>query len=240
MLTVAYRTLDVKRGDVVLDLGCGQGRHTYEALRRGAHVVGVDLDPKVLPDVRAMCAGMAIEGEADPRQMAAFARGDATRLPFADSSFDKIIVSEVLEHIPTDESAMAEIARILKPGGVAAVSVPRFWPERVCWALSEDYHSNEGGHVRIYTRSELVSKLTRAGLEPVNLHHAHALHSPYWWIKCAVGVEKKNAVLPRMYQRFLEWQITAGPRPVDLLERALNPVLGKSLVVYLMKPKATA
>jgi SAM-dependent methyltransferase len=237
MLTVAYDVLDIRRGHLVLDLGCGEGRHTYEALRRGAHVVGVDLDTRVLPDVRAMCAGMAIEGEADPRQTAAFARGDATGLPFKVGSFDRIIVSEVLEHIPSDEQAMNEIARVLKPGGLAAVSVPRFWPERVCWALSDDYHSNEGGHVRIYRRDELVSKLIRNGLEPVGQHHAHALHSPYWWLKCASGVENRKASLPKLYHRFLVWQITSGSRPVDLIERALNPVLGKSLVVYLAKPR---
>ncbi|MEA2434630.1 MAG: hypothetical protein QOG54_2087 [Actinomycetota bacterium] len=235
MLTVAYDKLDIRRGDLVLDLGCGEGRHTYEALRRGAHVVGVDLDARVLPDVRAMCVGMAIEGEADPRQTAAFARGDATKLPFKSGSFDRIIVSEVLEHIPSDERAMQEIARILKPGGLAAVSVPRFWPERVCWALSDDYHSNEGGHVRIYRRTELEGKLTGAGLQPVDVHHAHALHSPYWWLKCAAGVENKQAPLPKLYQRFLEWQITSGSPQVDLFERVLNPVLGKSLVVYATK-----
>ena len=240
MLTVAYDKLDIRRGHLVLDLGCGEGRHTYEALRHGAHIVGVDLDDRVLPDVKAMCAGMASEGEADPRQSAAFARGDATKLPFADGSFDRIIVSEVLEHIPSDERAMAEIARILKPGGLVAVSVPRFWPERVCWALSDEYHANEGGHVRIYKRSELVEKLSCTGLEPVEVHHAHALHSPYWWLKCAAGVENRNAALPKIYHRMLVWQITSGSRPVDLFERALNPVLGKSLVVYLAKPKATA
>jgi SAM-dependent methyltransferase len=240
MLTVASERLDIRRGHLVLDLGCGEGRHTYEALRRGAHVIGLDLDARVLPDVRAMCAGMAIEGEADPRQTAAFARGDATKLPFADGAFDRIIVSEVLEHIPSDERAMTEIARILKPGGLAAVSVPRWWPERVCWALSDDYHSNDGGHVRIYRKTELVDKLMRTGLEPVGLHHAHALHSPYWWLKCASGIENQKAPFPRLYHRFLVWQITSGSRSVDLFERALNPVLGKSLVVYLAKNEATA
>jgi hypothetical protein len=57
-------------------------------------------------------------------------------------------------------------------------------------------------------------------------------------LKCAVGVDDRDAPLPKLYQRFLEWQITSGSKPVDAFERALNPVLGKSLVVYLRKPEA--
>ena len=62
------------------------------------------------------------------------------------------MASEVLEHIPDDVTAMAEIARVLKPGGRVAVTVPRYGPERICWALSDEYHANEGGHIRIYRR----------------------------------------------------------------------------------------
>lgn len=65
--------------------------------------------------------------------------------------------------------------------------------------------------------------------------HAHALHSPYWWLKCAVGVEKENA-LTRAYHRLLVWDMMKRPRLTVTAERLLNPVLGKSLVLYLRKP----
>ena len=122
-----------------------------------------------------------------------------------------VIVSEVLEHIPEDERAMAEIARVLRPGGTAAVTVPRWWPEQVCWALSREYHDIPGGHVRIYRGSKLANRLAGAGLTPVATGFAHALHAPYWWLKCAVGVNRE--VLPvRTYHRLLVWDITSGPR----------------------------
>ena len=135
-----------------------------------------------------MLAAMRAEGEACPPAQAAAVTADATRLPFPDGAFDAIIVAEILEHVPDDTAAMNEIARVLRPGGTVAVTVPAWLPERICWALSTEYHEVPGGHVRIFTRAELTAKLAAAGLTPTGTHHAHGLHSPYWWLKCAVGV----------------------------------------------------
>ena len=70
-----------------------------------------------------------------------------------------------------------------------AVTVPAWLPGRVCWRLSDEYHAPyvPGGHVRIYRAGQLRDKLRAAGIEPASSHHAHALHSPYWWLRCAIG-----------------------------------------------------
>ena len=91
-------------------------------------------------------------------------RADARRLPFDDGEFDVVIAAEVLEHIHEDSAAIAELRRVLRPGGLIAVTVPRWWPERVCWALSREYHDVPGGHVRIYRRGQLADRLRRSGL----------------------------------------------------------------------------
>jgi hypothetical protein len=67
------------------------------------------------------------------------------------------------------------------------------------------------------------------------LHHAHALHTGYWWLKCAVGVRDDRHPLVRAYHRVLVWDITARTPFTRVPERLLNPVLGKSLVVYCRK-----
>jgi SAM-dependent methyltransferase len=237
MLTVDYDRLDVQPGDRVLDLGCGAGRHAYGAVRRGADVVALDYSLDEVQTVIGTFGAMVAAGEVPRGVTATAVRGDLLTLPFPDNSFDKVIAAEVLEHIPADERAMAEIARVLRPGGRAAITVPRWLPERVCWALSDDYHSNPGGHVRIYKGSELTAKLSKVGLQSYGSHHAHGLHAPYWWLKCAVGVERDH-VLPRLYHRMLVWDITANPVATRVVDRALNPLIGKSLVVYLRKPKA--
>jgi SAM-dependent methyltransferase len=236
VLTVDFGKFPIGPGHRVLDLGCGAGRHAFEAYRRGAHVVAADLDLGELAPVNGMFAAMRAEGEAGPRAEAAAVTADATGLPFPDGSFDRVVAAEILEHVPDDSRALAEIARVLRPGGIAAVTVPSWLPERVCWALSREYHEVPGGHVRIFTRAELNEKLTWAGLEVTGSHHAHGLHSPYWWLKCAVGVHDDAHLAVRGYHRLLVWDIMRRPALTRVTEAALNPVIGKSLVIYARKP----
>lgn len=240
MLTFDFETLDVQSGHRLLDVGCGNGRHTYEALKRGAHVVSLDLDPEPLAKVGAMVAALKLEGQLPPEARWIGVVGDALQLPFDEGTFDLVVASEVLEHISEDEAAMQEIARVMRPSGRAAVSVPRFWPEIVCWALSGEYRTNPGGHVRIYRFSQLVGRLRRAGLKLHGGGHAHALHSPYWWLRCLFGVEDERSPLPRLYHGFLVWEMTSGGRATRALERTLDPVLGKSLVLYVDREGATS
>jgi hypothetical protein len=103
--------------------------------------------------------------------------------------------------------------------------------------LSDEYHAPKsvGGHVRIYSETELTAKLRSAGLVVTGSHHAHALHSPYWWLKCAVGPRRDNHKLVAAYRRFLEWDIIKQPRSMKIAERALSPLLGKSLIIYARK-----
>jgi SAM-dependent methyltransferase len=233
VLTVDFTRFPIAAGEQVLDLGCGFGRHAFEAYRRGAHVVAVDRSLDEVAQVTAMFKAMAVEGEAPAGTAARAVRADLLALPFPDASFDVVMASEVLEHIPGDEMAMAEIARVVRPGGRVAVTVPRFWPERVCWALSNDYHDVAGGHVRIYRGDVLAERLQRAGLVPNGSHHAHALHAPYWWLNCALG---KESLPSRTYHRMLVWDIMRKPLVTRVAEQVLNPVLGKSLVMYAEKP----
>lgn len=237
MLTVDFDLFSVTPGERILDMGCGGGRHAFALYRLGANVVALDMDEKELADVAAMFEAMAQEGEAPVGATATAVRGNAYSLPFEDNSFDKIIAAEVMEHLPEDTLAMAELTRVLKPGGVIAVSVPRWLPEKVCWALSDEYHEVEGGHVRIYRGDLLKERLTQTGLEPLADHHAHGLHAPYWWLKCAVGVDNDNNPLVKAYHRLLVWDMMSAPKLTRIAERSLNPLIGKSYVVYLRKPE---
>ena len=236
MLTVDLDRLRVAAGDRLLDMGCGGGRHAFAALRRGARVVAFDADLGELKQVRDMVDAMRAEGEVPAAGTGLALQGDALALPFIDGAFDRIIAAEVLEHIPDDARAIAELARVLAPGGRMAVTVPAAFPERINWALDDDYHDFPGGHVRIYRQGELEHRLSAAGLVVLGSQRVHALHSPYWWIRCAGGVNNADRLLARKYHDLLVWQIMKNPRVLRWADSALNPVLGKSLVIYVARP----
>jgi SAM-dependent methyltransferase len=235
LLTLDYDRLDVRAGMDVLDLGCGEGRHTFEAYRRGADVVSLDLSHADLATTRTWTGAMDLGDETPAGTRTAPVVADLRALPFGDASFDRVIASEVLEHIEDDATAVSELARVLKPGGRAAITVPRWLPERICWALSDEYHANEGGHVRIYRASELARLCGDAGLEHTGTGYAHALHSVYWWLMCMCRMQSQ-AFVARTYHRLLVWDIMKKPRITRAVEQALNPLIGKSVVLYLHKP----
>jgi SAM-dependent methyltransferase len=240
LLTVDFEQFPVGQGDRVLDMGCGGGRHAFALYKRGADVVAFDMSFEDLAEVRSMFAAINLAGEAPDTASANAIRGTAYSLPFADGTFDRIIAAEIMEHLPEDELAMSELFRVLKPGGLIAVTVPRWLPEKVNWALSEDYHNVPGGHIRIYKGTELRAKLEKQGLEYQGQHHAHGLHAPYWWLKCAVGVRNDNHPLVKAYHRLLVWDMVKAPLATRLAEKVLQPLVGKSFIVYLRKPLESA
>jgi SAM-dependent methyltransferase len=240
VLTVDYGRLRLQAGERLLDIGCGFGRHTYEAVKRGASVVACDLGVSALEGVRSIVGAMALDDEIPDGVAFVAVNGDATALPFPDNSFERVIASEVVEHITDDVRAFSELARVLRPGGMLAVTVPAWFSERLCWALSDEYPAprSPGGHVRIYSRASLRERLYHAALEPTAAHHAHALHSPYWWLRCAVGPHRPietNRVVDA-YHRLLCWEIEKQPGSLRLFGRLLDPLIGKSLVMYACKP----
>ena len=212
MLTVDFGRLPVGPGDRVLDLGCGAGRHAFEALRRGAHVVALDADAAELREVagddRGHAGGGRDPGQARPPRAVC---GDATAMPFPDGAFDRVIAAEVLEHIPADQHALGEIARVLRPGGAAGrdraglaagadlLAAVRRLPQHARRPRPDLHPGGDGGQAGA------------AGLRVGGHHHAHGLHSPYWWLKCAVGVHDDDHPLARAYHRLLVWDIMQRP-----------------------------
>ncbi len=237
MLTIRFDRLGVQPGDLVLDAGAGFGRHAFELARLGANVVALDYAAEEVLTTRGTFGAMVEAGEMDEARYVGALQGDATRLPFRDGSFDRVITSEVLEHIQDDVAAIGELVRVLRPGGTFAATVPTWYPEKLNWFLSDEYHAPKsiGGHVRIYSATELKAKLRTAGLTVTGSHHAHALHSPYWWLKCAVGPRNEDHPAVRRYRQLLEWEITEQPGSLKVVERTLAPVLGKSFIVYGVK-----
>ncbi len=235
MLTVDYDLLDVRPGHWVLDAGCGAGRHSFEAFFRGSSICAMDYD---IGEVKKVVFALHNACEKDPDHKGRWncMRGDAINLAFADNSFDRIICSEVMEHLHEDIRVMDELFRIVKPCGKIAVTVPTIFTEAPYGWLSPLYFANPGGHVRKFVPSQLADKLRRSGFRVYGVGHSHALHSPYWLLRCAFGLEDDQHPAPRTYLKFLEMAMVSPF--MNKVERALNWVCPKSMVLYAQKPSA--
>ena len=233
--TIDFNRLNIRPGDRLLDLGCGEGRHSISAyLLADAEIVGLDLGLKDLKTAKERL--MDFPTPPSKGGYCAFIQGSGHELPFPDNTFDHVICSEVLEHIPDYPSFLREINRVLKPGGLFAVSVPRYFPEWVCWQLSDAYHQVEGGHVRIFQASHLRQHIQSIGFEFLSRHWAHSLHVPYWWLKCLFWNRSEEHFLVTQYHRLLVWDLMQRPWLTQFLDRLLNPFLGKSVVMYFRQP----
>jgi len=237
LTTIDFTRLDLAPGEKLLDLGCGEGRHAITAYLEGeVQVVGVDLS---LHDLGTASQRFTeFEDPALTNRCLSFINGSGLELPFADATFDKVICAEVLEHIPHYEGMLDEIRRVLKPGGLFAVSVPRWFPEWVCWQFSDAYHQVEGGHVRIFKYGELKSAIEKQGLYWTARHFAHGLHSPYWWLRCLFWKRGEDTWPVRTYHRLLVWDLMRKPWITRALEWLLNPLIGKSVVMYFVRGSA--
>ncbi len=241
MLTINFKDFPVHDGDIVLDLGCGEGRHVINTyLQANVLALGVDLSFPDLTTAQLRFAPFAQESTADsPKNCKRFylQQANATALPFDDNTIDKIICSEVLEHIEKYQEVLREIHRVLKPNGTLAISVPRDWPEKFCWWLIAAYHENEGGHIRIFDADKLRADIEALDFIFTTRHWAHALHVPYWWLKCLWWKSQDKSCIIKQYHRLLVWDLMCRPWFTQTLEKWLNPIMGKSVVMYFKKSK---
>lgn len=231
LLTVDLTRLGLRPGDLVLDAGCGEGRHCFGALERGARVVGVDLDRASL----RKAAGALRFRAHELGRLGGMLQGDAFRLPFADARFDRVICSEVMEHVHDYRAAARELARVVRPGGTVAVTIPTATSEHLYLRLGDDYFESPGGHIRIFRPRALARGLAGAGLRTTGVGFAHALHTPYWALRSLAGLPRADAnPLVRAYRAFLIRATVS--RALQRLEKLLDWVCPKSLVLYAAKP----
>jgi SAM-dependent methyltransferase len=131
-------------GREILNAGAGQGTFTQLLEARGFDVTSTDASPAAVEVLRERVRGPV-------------AQADVTDLPFESATFDAVVLGEVLEHVADDGAAVAEVARVLRPRGVLALSVPahpKLFGPSDRWA----------GHIRRYRRATLMETVASGGL----------------------------------------------------------------------------
>ncbi len=234
MNTIKYRKLKLEAGQLLLDMGCGEGRHSIGALlETPANVIGLDLSFEDLNTAKSRLNDFDLSGH---DTFCTFGVGNIKNIPIENASLDAVMCSEVLEHVDSPKESIQELVRVLKPGGVMALSVPRYLPELICWKLSKEYSKTPGGHVRIFKHSQLRELAVNNGLQYQSFHWAHGLHSPYWWLQCLFWNTRETSYVIKLYHKLLVWDLIKKPLFTRLLEMILQPLIGKSLVMYFRKP----
>jgi len=227
--------LRLRAGDLVLDMGSGTGRHVLAACQRSCRVVGLDSDLESLA-----LAGRYVnllDSWGVVKASATLMLGWGDQLPFADRSFDRILCTEVLEHIPDDRATIREIMRVLKPGGTVAVSVPDQLSESIFWRLSWQYRNTPGGHVHIYSRWEIASKLKDAGLHLYAVRFRHAFETLYWLARIGPNDRCwKSRPWVESFRKFLDARSTRDSKFFRRLGETANYLFPKSIVFYGRKP----
>ena len=200
LLTVDLERLDVRPGETLLDAGCGEGRHCFGALERGARVVGLDLD---MASLRPAAGGLRNRGR-ELGSLGGMTQGNTFHLPFRDETFDKVICSEVMEHVHDYTAVARELARVTKRGGRLAITIPTATSEQLYLRVGDDYFESPGGHIRIFRPRQLALGLGRAGLATRGVGFAHALHTPYWVLRSIAQLPRADeSRLVRAYHLFL-------------------------------------
>ena len=234
MQTIRFKNLNLSNDEFLLDMGCGEGRHSIGAyIETQANILGLDLSMK---DLKIAQNRLNDFDTSNIKSVCQFGEADIVSIPLLDSSLDAVICSEVLEHVNSPQESIKELIRVLKPGGVLALSVPRYMPELICWKLSKEYSKTPGGHVRIFKHKQLKKLGINNGLEYRSFHWAHGLHSPYWWLQCLFWKTKETSHLVNLYHKLLVWDLMKKPLLTKIFEAILQPLIGKSLVMYFKKP----
>jgi len=231
--TIDLDLLGLRDGDRLLDVGCGTGRHVINACRRRCVAIGLDRDLWELQALKFL--GFCLGTEGKLRARAGVAQADALHLPFADASLDRIICTEVFEHVPDDALLLAELARVLRPGGSIAVSVPDALSEWLVWRVASVQRMPPGEHVRLYRRGQMERLLRSHGFDVYARRFRHSLETPYWllWLGAQDGGVRRR--LSSAWKDFLGDRSAEGSHLLTRVEDLGNRVLPKSAVFYARK-----
>ncbi len=159
------RWLDARPGEVVLDIGCGDGGYTAQVARRGARVLGIDIHPRWLPFAQRCRSS----------ERCAFALMDAEEMDLADASFDKVMSLCVIEHFGRDEAVLEHVARVLKPGGLFVFSADSLSNPGIRES-ERQRHRRRYAVNTFYGKESIGPKLARAGFVVERMRYI--LHRP--------------------------------------------------------------
>jgi len=207
---IIFKNMNLSGKEKILEVGCGRGFYlkTLIDVLSDLDITGIDLNKKYLSVAKKFIDNKKVK----------LINADATNLPFKNETFDRIIATEILEHIPDDQKAISEMFRVLKPGGIAMITVPNknypfFW-DPLNWTLERLFHWHIpaniwwlaglwADHVRLYDEKELGEKIKKSGFKVQKVWYATHYCLPFsHFLLYGIGKNLVEKGLCQSFNRF--------------------------------------
>jgi SAM-dependent methyltransferase len=213
-------TLGISHDQPVLDIGTSSGTNLRMLRELGfSDVTGLDFSDEAI----RFCA---------EKGLGTVRRGDITEMPFPDQTFSLVLATDIIEHVDDDLRALEEVARVLRPGQTALITVPAF-PS--LWGFQDDVSL----HKRRYRMGPLLTQIRAAGLEPrQRFHFNYLLFGPIWSARQLMKVwrhsyrsesEVNTPIVNRVLSAIFNLDVQLAPR--------WAPPFGVSILVVADKPR---
>lgn len=224
-------SINPQKGEKIVDLGCGTGYYLFLLSNLGVSVslTGFDNDDRSIKEAEEMMQGKRIK----------FITGDLHKISFQSQSFDKAVMSEVLEHVENDEKVLKEIHRILKPNGLLVLSVPSinypfFW-DPINFVLQHFFntHIKSGffsglwsGHLRLYSLPDLRKKIEKTGfkIEEAKELTYWCLPFNHYLVNIIARLLYDVKISPKIADKLSKFKDVKKPFLIDFVFRFVNSI----------------
>jgi SAM-dependent methyltransferase len=217
-------------GDTVIDVGCGDSPHSAFFAKSGADIILADLLPE---SATAAADRLRALGGTNVRELVT----DSNPIPLADSSVNRVIATEVVEHVPDPAQFLSELVRIGTSDAVFLISAPHRASEELVASFAAPGYFEPPNHVRIFGDGELETAVEAAGLTIVR-NEVEGFYRTLWW--CFFWASAQPQIGPP-YQPLLQnwmatWQELLDTPQGEAMKQELDKVLPKCRVVVATKP----
>lgn len=223
----------VSHGDIVADLGCGEGGMSGFCVKAGAHVIMVDTDSAVLDQAVKRASAFSnsgLGGSAEGRV------ADVNATAIEDASVSHVICTEVLEHVDDPKEAMKELLRIGKPGALYLISVPGAAAERLQKNIAPPPYFEKPNHVRIFETEDLIKLVEESGLVIERRMAYGFFWTLYWLFFWQAGVQFGQGSHPLLDAWALTWHEVLKSSQSDKIRAALHELAPRSIAIVARKP----